>query len=106
MFDQQSTGSFLWFAVVHASSPSQASFAPCSAAPLVPCAPPHNPQSCMVGHASTQCTGCSAAVVEAYKQRGWDLVLEALKVIGRGEDRCWVSNSPNATCWAMHEGNA
>ena len=34
----------------------------------------------MVGSAFKQCTACSAAVVQQYRQRGWEFILEALQV--------------------------
>ena len=37
-------------------------------------------QQCLVGSAFRQCTACSWAVVEQYRQRGWDFILEALQV--------------------------
>ena len=37
-------------------------------------------QTCMVGHASRQCTACSAAVVGRCRESGWPFVLEALRV--------------------------
>lgn len=36
--------------------------------------------TCMEGRAFSQCTACSATVVDAYKQGGWDTVLRATQV--------------------------
>ena len=37
-------------------------------------------QMCLTGEAFRQCTACSPAVVDRYRQHGWDFVLEALQV--------------------------
>lgn len=76
---------------VNAPTPSQAAAA-ASAHPVPPQpalgAVPHQvrgqlsgfSQTCLEGRAFDCCSGCSAAVVGAYRQRGWDMVVEALKV--------------------------
>ena len=37
-------------------------------------------QSCLTGQAFSQCTACSACVVEQYKQHGWQFLQHALQV--------------------------
>ena len=37
-------------------------------------------QDCLIGQAFSQCTACSACVVEQYKQQGWDFLQHALQV--------------------------
>ena len=37
-------------------------------------------QHCLIGQAFSQCTACSACVVERYKQQGWDFLQHALQV--------------------------
>lgn len=37
-------------------------------------------QHCLIGQAFSQCTACSACVVEHYKQQGWGFLQHALQV--------------------------
>ncbi|CAL5221045.1 g3168 [Coccomyxa viridis] len=62
-------------------------------------------QQCLVGSAFRQCTACSWAVVEQYRQQGWKFILEALQDPHALEDLTGLTELHNAAAALMMDAS-